>query len=148
MVAGHESASVVVAVDEGVDGVAAGGDSGLPYASLLTLDSLGLEDAGGAALYGGVEGVINVGYAQGDIFHAVAVLEDVLGDGALGEHGGCEHKADLLLLKDVGSAIAHLGLGAGVGGYAEAHHGAVEVSGLPGVAHVEFYIVDTLNGKG
>src|SRR5207249_4794704 len=43
LVAGHESARVVVAVDEGVNGISAGGYRGLAYAPLLALDVHGFQ---------------------------------------------------------------------------------------------------------
>ena len=76
----------------------------------LALDPVRLGRALCAALYSSMVGVVDVGHPEGDVLHAVAVLEYMLGNGPLGKHGGGEHEAYLLLLQHVRGAVAHFGL--------------------------------------
>ena len=48
--------------------------------SLLAFYRVRLNHACGSARHRSIIGIINVGHAQGNILHAVAVLKDMLGD--------------------------------------------------------------------
>ena len=146
MVAGEEGSGVVGAVDEGMDGVAVGGDTGGGDTAVGVGEFFGLLDAAGAAAGGFVPrfGVVD---PEGDGADTVAVLVDVAGDVGVGAEGGGEDEADLALLEDVAGAVALTGLRAGVGDERHAKRGTVEVGGLAGVAYVELDVVGALEGR-
>ena len=138
---GQEDAAVVAALDEGVDGVAVGGDGGDAHFAVLVAEGLGLADAARAAAGGLAPGGFGVVHPQRDVADAVAVQADVLGDRVVGLQRRGEHEADLVLHQDVGGAVARAGLGSAIGGQAEAERGAVEVRGLARVADVELDVI-------
>src|SRR5206468_2009069 len=74
VIAGHERACVVIAVDERVDGVATGGNSGFTDTALLAFDVVGFFHALRAAFDGGIIGIVHIRHAQGYILHTIAVL--------------------------------------------------------------------------
>ena len=147
VVAGQERAGVTFALDEGVHGVAIGGDAGGDDLAVFVGVGLGRFDgfcaaAGGFAPCGGC--VLD---DEGDGADAVSVLVDVLGDLGVGAERGGEDEADFSLLKDVGGAVAEAGFGAGIGDELHAEGGAVKIGGLPGVADVELDVVGAFEGK-
>ncbi len=135
------------AVDEGVDGVAVGGDAGDGDAAVVVGEFGGLLDAAGAAAGGLGPGLAGVVDPEGDGADAVAVGVDVVGDLGVGAERGGQDEADLSLLEDVGGAVAVAGLRACVGDQRHAEGGAVEVGGLAGVADVELDVVGALEGE-
>jgi hypothetical protein len=143
LVAGEEGSRVVGTVDEGVDGVAVGGDAGGGDAAVGVGEFFRLLDAAGSPAGGFEPGLAGVVDPESDGADAVAVLVDVAGDVGVGAQGGGEDEADFALLEDVAGAVALTGLGAGVGDERHAKGGAVEVGCLAGVADVELYVVGT-----
>ena len=114
-VAGEEGAVVVAAVDEGVEGIAVGGDAGDGDLAVVVGEGGWLLDAAGAAAGGLDPCLAGVVDPEGNGADAVAVGVDVAGDVGVGAQGGGENEADFSLLQDVGGAVALAGLGAGVG---------------------------------
>ena len=75
------------------------------------------------------------------------MLGNVVGDGAARPERSGEDETNLALLKNIGSAIALAGFGAGVGNQAHAKRGAIIVSSLAGVADVKLDVISALEGK-
>jgi hypothetical protein len=144
LVAGKEGAGVVGSLDEGVNGVAVGGDAGGGDSAVVVFVVGGGLDAAGAAACGFEPGLAGVVDPEGDGVDAVTVLVDVAGDVGVGAECGGEDEADLSLLEDVAGAVALTCLGAGLGDQGHAEGGAVEVGGLAGVADVELDVVGAL----
>ena len=137
--------AVVAAVDERVDGVAVGRDRRELDAAELVLLHVRLRDSARAALDGLAVGLRRIGDGEGDVLDAVAVREHVLGDLVVAAQRGGEDEPDVPLLDHVRRAVAHAGLGAGVGGQLEAERVLVEVGGLLGVADPELEVVPALD---
>src|SRR5688572_4285458 len=145
MVAWHERARVIIPIDERVNSITTGSDGSLADAPLLTLDSDRLQHALRASLDRRMVSIINIGHAQGDILHAVTVQAHMVGYLALRVHGSGHYHTNLILLKHVGSTVAHFGLRPRVCGDIESHHATIELSGLLGVAHVKLYVIYPLD---
>ena len=79
LIAGGEDALVAVAVDEGVRGVAVGADGGAFVDAEVVLQGLRRLHGHGAAADGLVEGAAHVVHFEGDVLHAVAVLDEPAG---------------------------------------------------------------------
>ncbi len=147
-VARQEGAGVGRPLDQGVAGLAVGGDGGGDDLAGLVLGQRGLGQRGGAALDGGAEGALGVGHAQRDVDDAVAVPGDVLAERGARDDGALDDEAGAAGLQHVRGRLAVPGLGAAVGGDPHAEGGRVPVRGLPGVADGEVQVVDGLDREG
>ena len=171
--AGEEVASEVLAVDEGVGGVAVGvDDGGGDGAVLLVDDGLGGLHGDGVAIGNGavVDG-LDVVYLKGNVLDGVAVaflvsvhlLEEGLllsGDGLIfgkvlgGADGGGEDEADVVVGDNVRSKVAAAGFQTAIGLDLEVEQLGVVCGGLLGVAYPPRYVVVTcevgggLDGEG
>ena len=142
--AGQERSVVVAALDEGVNGVAVGGDRRGGHAAEFVRHFSRLSDAARAAgrrLKPGGAGVVHL---ESDRAYAVAVPRDVLGDGVARAQRGGEYEADLALLHNVGSAFATAGFRTGIGDEAHAKSGSVVVSRLARIADVKLDVIGAL----
>src|SRR6266851_1395745 len=146
-VTGEEGAGVVGAIDEGVDGVAVGGDAGGGDGAVVVGEGGGLLDTAGSAAGGLDPCLAGVVDPEGYGADAVAVGVDVAGDVGVGAKGCGKDEADLALLEDVGGAVTLAGLGAGVGDEGHPEGGAVEIGSLAGVADVELDVVGAFEGE-
>ena len=81
-VAGQVGAVVAGAVDQGVPGLAVGGDRGEDHRAVLVLELVRLGEAGGAVRDGVGVGGAGVRDLDGEVDDAVAVLGHVLGEEA------------------------------------------------------------------
>src|SRR5216683_1461713 len=108
-VAGEEGAGVVGAIDEGVDGVAVGGDAGGGDGAVVVGEGGGLLDTAGSAAGGLDPCLAGVVDPEGYGADAVAVGVDVAGDVGVGAKGCGKDEADLALLEDVGGAVTLAG---------------------------------------
>ena len=144
--AGHERA-VVVALDQAVDRVAIGGDGGALDRAVVVVEHLRLQQRLAPAAERHMIGLLDVGHAQGDVLHAVAVAVDLFGHLARAAQGGGEHQAHAALLQHIGHAVALAGLGAAIADDVIAPDQAIIVGGLQRVADIEFEVVDGLNGE-
>jgi len=93
-----------------------------------------------------VVGDRDVGHAERDDLHAVAVGAVVLGDVAARAHRAGQHEPDAPLLQDVGGEVAQPGLKAGIGDLGEAECVCEDVGGLGGVADPQLEVVDAVQG--
>ena len=80
-------AAVVLALDEGVEGVAVGGDGGDDGAAVLVGGFGGLDDASGAAAGGFEPALAGIVDPKRDGVDAIAVERDVVCDGVAGARG-------------------------------------------------------------
>src|SRR5258708_1776075 len=140
-VAGLVRAGVLVALDEAMHGVAEGRDRRLAHCAVLVAQCARLLDGGGAAVQRGLVRLGDVAHAQCDGLDAVAVGAHVLGDLARRRQRRGDDEAHPALLQHVRGAVAHAGLGTGVGDHVEAEGAAIELRCLPGVADVELDVV-------
>ena len=90
-----EDAAIAVAVDEAVRRVAVGADRGVFVDAVLVFQQRRPDDADGAAARGRVVGRGHVVHFQGDVLHAVAVLDQPLRFGMLGPSGEASTKVML-----------------------------------------------------
>ena len=142
MIAGREDALVVVAVDEGVRRVAVGADGGGLVDAELVLQLFAAGAPPRRRAHGFVEGSGDVVHLEGDVLHAVAMLDEPLRLGMLARERRDEHERDLPLPQDVARLVLMFGFEAGVGDDVEAEGVAIEVRRLPGVADEEADVVD------
>ena len=145
-VAGQVRALVAVAADERVHDVAVGGDRRELDLAEVVLHDVRLDNALGAARDRLAIGVGDVGHAQRDVLHAVAVSERVPADRAVAAHRARDDEADLVLLEHVARAIAHARLGAGVRGAAKAERVLVVERRLLRVPHPQLDVVPARRG--
>ena len=143
-IAGQERALVVGAVDEGVDGVAVGGDGRQAHRAVLVGEVVRRLDAARAAGRRLEVGVVDVRDAERDHLHAVAVLGDVRADLVAGNERAGQDDPDAALLEDVRRAVAHAGLQAGVGHLGEPERADPIGRGLQRVADIKLDVVDAV----
>jgi hypothetical protein len=146
-VAGKEGAGVVGAVDEGVDGIAIGGDAGGGDAAVVVGMLCWLLDAAGSAAGGFEPCLAGVVDPEGYGADAVAVGVDVAGDVRVGAQGCGEDEPDLALLEDIRGAVTMASLWASIGDERHPERGPVEVGRLTGVAYVELDVVGAFEGE-
>lgn len=150
--AGEVGAVVAGAVDEGVAGLAVGGDRGEDDGAVLVLQLVRLGDRAGAVLDRvGVRGP-RVGDLDGQVDDAVAVLghvplEEVAVAGGGLDDGG-QDEAGRAVGEHVRGGLAAAGLRSGVGDQLHAEGGGVVVRRLFGVAHGEDDRVHSLDREG
>jgi hypothetical protein len=143
-IAGEERAAVAAAIDEGVQRLAVGRDRGEPDRAVLVAELVRLGHAARAAGGRLAVGVVDVGDAQRDHLHALAVAGDVPADLVIRDQRAGEHDPDPPLLEHVRGTIAHAGLQPGVGDLLETE-GPRPVGGrLQRVADVELDVVDAV----
>jgi len=147
VIAGEEGAVVVAAVDEGVDGVAVGGDAGGGDATVVVGELGGLLDAACSSTGGFDPGLARVVDPESDGANAVAVLVDVASNVGVGTERSGQDEADFALLEDVAGAVASARLGTCVGDQRHAEGGAVEIGGLTGIAYIKFDVVSAFEGE-
>jgi len=130
-----------------VDGVSIRGDGRSHDLAFVVLVNFGRVDGHGTAGRRLFESRSRIVYPQRNVPHAVAVAEDVVGDGMAGPEGGGEDKADLILLDELTRPIPHAGFGAAVPDDAEAEDMSVVEGRLLGVAHVKLNIIGAIDGE-
>ncbi len=106
LVAGGEHALVVVAVDEGVRGVAVGLDGGVVVDAVLVLDALRRRDGDGAALAGLAPGEVDVVDLERDVLHAIAVQQQPAVVRVAGRQRRDDVEGDVALAEDVAGLLA------------------------------------------
>jgi hypothetical protein len=146
-VSGEESAGVVGAIDEGVDGIAVGCDAGDGDAAVAVGELYRLLNAAGSATGGFEPSLAGVVDPEGYGADAVAVGVDVAGDVGVGTQGCSQHETDFTLLEDVRGAVAMAGFWACVGDERHAEGCSVEVSCLTGIAYEELDVVGAFEGE-
>jgi hypothetical protein len=143
-VAGQEGALVVGAVDERVQRVAVRLDARQAHRAVLVGEVVRLLDALGAASRRLAVGVVDVGDAERDHLHAVAVLGDVGADLVAGDERAGQDDPDAALLEDVRSPVTHAGLQAGVGHLGEPERADPIGRRLQRVADIKLDVVDAV----
>ena len=98
----------------------------------------------GAPRQGGLERRGHVVDLQGDRLDAVAVPHQALGVGVIAAERRGEHERDVPLAEHVTRLVPHAGLEPRVGDHLEAERVAIEVGGLPRIAHEHPHVVDAL----
>ena len=146
-VAGEEGSGVMSAVDEGVEGVAVGCDTGGGNTAVGVGELFRLLDAARAAARGLKPGLACIVDPERDGADSVAVLLDVAGDVGVGPEGGGEDESDFALLQDVAGAVTMAGFRACVRNQRHAEGGTVEIGCLTSVAHVELDVIRPFQGQ-
>lgn len=149
--AGEESALVVLAVDvsldESVDGVSVGLDTGDDDRAVLIRESLGFSDRLGTSLNSEIINSLGVFDGQGNVSNTVTVLSQVLGHGFIlvfiRTIGGGEGKDDIAVLHNVGSDVSFAGFETLVGKVFKTESGSIETGSLSGVSNPEKNMVET-----
>jgi hypothetical protein len=138
----QERAGVVLALDEGVQGLAVGGDRRQADRAVLVGELVRLGDPAGPAADGDAVGVLGAGNAQRHHLDAVAVLGDVPRHLAAAVQRRGEDEANGALLDDPGGAVAHARLQPRVGSGREAERVLEEVRRGERVADIKLDVVD------
>ena len=151
-VAGQVGAGVVAALDQGVAGLAVGGDGGQDDGAVLVGDLVGLLKARRAVLDGVAVRGPGVRHLQRQVGHPVAVCRDVFGEETALVGGrpddGEEDEPGAARLQDVAGDLPAAGLRAAVGDEPHAEGRGVVVRRLLGVAHGEDDRVHALDREG
>ena len=147
LIARQERAVVAAAFDEGVDGVAVGGDRGDADFAVFVAQIMALVHAARAAPGGFAPGELGVLDGHGDVADSVAVQTNVVGDAAVGTKRRGEDKADLPLLEDVGGAVVKASFWTSPGYQRHAEGGAIEIGRLAGVADVKLDVIRSSDGE-
>mmetsp|Transcript_19254 Transcript_19254/g.29532 ORF Transcript_19254/g.29532 Transcript_19254/m.29532 type:complete len:368 (+) Transcript_19254:150-1253(+) len=144
--AGEEDSLVVHSLDEAVDGVSESLDLGDDNTTIIVLVSGGLLDGGGSSLDGLLENASGIINGESNILDSVSVLVVVGGEILVSSRvqRGSEGKDDSSLSHNVGGEFSVSSLESLVGEVLEAESGAVEGSGLLGVANPEPNVVESM----
>ena len=150
--AGEVGALVAGALDQGVPGLAVGGDGREDDGAVLVLDLVRLVDRAGALRDGVLVRGAGVRDLDGQVDDAVTVLGDMLLDEAAPLAGLLDHRGEdepgRAVLQDVTGGLAAAVLRSGVGDQLHAEGGGVVVRRLLGVAHGEDDRVHSLDREG
>ena len=146
-VAGQEGSPIVLPFHEFVDGVTETLNLGADAGAVFILGSKGRTNGRGPPLHGGVESQGSVLHPKGDAADGVPVEVVQPADLRTALQRAGQHQADLVLHHHVALPVADPRAQAGVGQGLKSHATLVEVSGLAGVAHVEFHVVGAQQGK-
>ena len=133
-VAGQVGAAVAGAVDQGVPGVAVGGDRADPHGAVLVGDVVRLREDGRALRPRVGDAAVDVGHLQGDVDDAVAVPAVVVGQRAVRVVGAGDDEPGRAGLQDEAVVVAVAGLRAAVRDELHAERRLEEVRRLDGVA--------------
>jgi len=96
----------------------------------------------------GVVGEARIVHPQRVVLHTVAVPVHVRGDRRLGRERRGEHQADFSLLHEIAGAVTHPRFRAAVRHQRIAEGGAIKVTRLLGIPHVELDVVGAVDGEG
>ena len=127
-----------------MDSVAVGGDGRHARFAGRVAQRLGLAHAARPTPGSLAPRRFRIVHPQRHVAHAIAVQPDVPGRRMLGRERRGEHQADLILHQHVGSALARSGLRTAIRRQPEAERGAVIISRLARVSHVEFHVVGAI----
>ena len=143
-VAGEEGARVAVPVDEGVHGVAVGGDAGGDDLAVVVVGQPRRHEPGRTPRERRLVRVPGVSHAEGDVVDAVPVRPHVGRDRGHGIEGARDHEADVSLGQDVGRPVSPTRLRPRVGRGLEPEAGGHEGRERAWVAHPPLQVVDAL----
>ncbi len=105
----EEGAGIARALDKDVHGIAVGLDAGQGHFAVGVLQNVGLKGRCCTARCRGFPRFSRVVDPNGHILHAIAVLNNVVIDGAVRGQRRGQNQEDLVLLEDVRSSVLHAG---------------------------------------
>src|SRR5207247_7959201 len=135
------NAPVVLALYKRMDGIAVGRDGRHAHLALFVLQNCGLRHTPAAAPSRLPVRKLGIIDRESDVAHAITVELDMLGNRMVGKERGSQYEPDLSLLQDKRRPVARPGLRSRICNQLHAECRAVVISGLPGIARVEFEAV-------